>query len=551
MANEDLNIAKNAINNARGKMINNEFKRDRSNIVSSVAAEVARMFKPFLKEIRETAHVDKTELLSALSQITVEGAPSHVTVPEIKIPEIKVPEPRAHVTVPPIRVPDVIMPDEMNVRGFVSLMGIDLGNPLPVQIRDKDGNPVNLIENITSISGGGSAGGSKIVKISDIRASASSLIDQVEGALKITGNLSATLIAETDTGVVNSDTLRVTQATDSVASVNVYDAFGSTAVDSVFNADNRMRVSVETGGSGLTDAELRAAHLDINQVSGTELSTVVNSGTIDTVTTVTTVTGVTNSIAASLVDSTGVQYSGSNPVPVTGTVTSTPSGTQDVDVTANSIGLATSANQLADGHNVTVDNASGGSAVNIQDGGNSITVDGSVTVSGGLTSTAVEGPIPSDTADVGSNPVKVGGIARTANPTAVGAGDMVSATYDDTGRQVVRPVQVRDLLQTAYVTADSEGPKTLLAGSSGVFHDLVYLMAANESDVAITLDITQTTSGTVQGTLRVPADSTAGLALGGATIPQDHADATWQVDNNASDHSNTTYAVTALFSKEV
>jgi len=38
-------------------------------------------------------------------------------------------------------------------------------------------------------------------------------------------------------------------------------------------------------------------------------------------------------------------------------------------------GAATSALQLADGHNVTVDNGAGGSAVNIQDGGNSITVD--------------------------------------------------------------------------------------------------------------------------------------------------------------------------------
>lgn len=38
-------------------------------------------------------------------------------------------------------------------------------------------------------------------------------------------------------------------------------------------------------------------------------------------------------------------------------------------------GAATSALQLADGHNVTVDNAAGASAVNIQDGGNSITVD--------------------------------------------------------------------------------------------------------------------------------------------------------------------------------
>src|SRR4030043_265664 len=38
-------------------------------------------------------------------------------------------------------------------------------------------------------------------------------------------------------------------------------------------------------------------------------------------------------------------------------------------------GAATSALQLPDGHNVTVDNAGGAAAVNIQDGGNVITVD--------------------------------------------------------------------------------------------------------------------------------------------------------------------------------
>ena len=41
-------------------------------------------------------------------------------------------------------------------------------------------------------------------------------------------------------------------------------------------------------------------------------------------------------------------------------------------------GAATSALQLPDGHNVTVDNAAGAAAVNIQDGGNAITVDGTV-----------------------------------------------------------------------------------------------------------------------------------------------------------------------------
>jgi hypothetical protein len=59
-----------------------------------------------------------------------------------------------------------------------------------------------------------------------------------------------------------------------------------------------------------------------------------------------------------------------NDVTVSGTVTSN-LGTLN--------GAATAANQLPDGHNVTIDNASGASAVNIQDGGNTITVDGTIT----------------------------------------------------------------------------------------------------------------------------------------------------------------------------
>lgn len=69
--------------------------------------------------------------------------------------------------------------------------------------------------------------------------------------------------------------------------------------------------------------------------------------------------------------------------PVSGTVTVTDGAgalNTIVDSSALPTGAATAANQLPDGHNVTVDNAAGASAVNIQDGGNSITVDGTVTV---------------------------------------------------------------------------------------------------------------------------------------------------------------------------
>lgn len=66
--------------------------------------------------------------------------------------------------------------------------------------------------------------------------------------------------------------------------------------------------------------------------------------------------------------------------------------TDNITVIASALptGAATAANQLPDGHNVTVDNASGASAVNIQDGGNVISVDdagGSLTVDGAVAAT--------------------------------------------------------------------------------------------------------------------------------------------------------------------
>lgn len=562
MPNDDLNRAKRMLSEAQEKMKNSNLQRERSSIVASVAGEVAKMFVPFLKEIRELARVNKEDVVDAISNIKLENKVPEIRVDAPIIPEIRVPEPRVNVSVPPIKVPDIAMPDQMDIKGWVNMMisdePVSLMNPMPVTLRDANGAPLDILGNLSTIVSGGGGGGKRdYFTIKDIRASSASLIDQIDGALKVTGSLSATLstdtgIGETGTntiriteatdsvvssdlryiagtatavnaGVVNDGTLRVTQATDSVTSVNIVSgssagteyADGATADpatgtlamgDTGEESGNIFALHTHSGvvGSGV----LRVVHASDVGLSANITNTVTVSGTLSStgaylldgdgtyrstlpVEGTVVVSSITASTASALVDSTGVQYSGSNPVPVT------------------------------------------------------------ATVSGSITSTVAVGDTESDATDSGSAPVKTGGIARTANPTAVGNGDRVSATYDDVGRQLVRPVQVRDLLQTAYVEAASEGEKTLLAGASGVYHDLVYMMAANSSDAAITLDIRQTTGGTVQSTIEVPANATAGLALGGATIPQDHADATWTVDNNSADASNTTYAVTALFSKEV
>jgi len=289
---------------------------------------------------------------------------------------------------------------------------------------------------------------------------------------------------------------------------NIRDAFGSSSVDGIFNPDNRVRVSVETGGGGLTDDELRAASVPVSQVSGAT----------DSVNVVTTVGLTDTEIRATA-------------LPISGTVTA------DAGTNLNTSALATSANQLADGHNVTVDNAS----IAITD---AITAGWDNAVSDGA---SVSGEVAHDSPDAGE-PVKMGGKARTANPTAVANNDRVDAFYSDVGMQVMRPIQVRDLLLTAYVVLSNGTETDLLDGTSSQFHDLIYIMGANTSDAAVTVEVRSGTANSVQLALEIPANATQGVSLP-VPIPQSEADQAWTVD--MPDITNSTVNITGLFTNDI
>ena len=133
-----------------------------------------------------------------------------------------------------------------------------------------------------------------------------------------------------------------------------------------------------------------------------------------------------------------------NDVTITGSVTvaqataaslnATVVGTGTFAVQAAQSGTWTlGANSGVDIGDVTINNAGGASAVNIQDGGNSITVDGTVTVTDGLN---IEGDVAHDTVDSG-NPVKIGFQAENSLSGAVATGDRVNGIADVFGRQLV------------------------------------------------------------------------------------------------------------------
>lgn len=293
-----------------------------------------------------------------------------------------------------------------------------------------------------------------------------------------------------------------------------------------------------------------------------------------------TVTGSASSTYAVLVNADGTSYDSANPLPITGSLSTTPGATfyaSDAIGSMNLIQVGGNAVVVGTGYqdnalrvvhatdavtsvnivssaSITVASITASTAVNLSDstgvgysGSNPVPV---TLVSGGLTSTIVVGSVVADAVDDGSAPVQGGGIARTANPTAVAGNDVVKSTHDDLGRQVMRPVQVRDLMATAYATLTNGTETTLLAASAGSFHDLVYIMGSNSSDAAVTVDIRPVTAGNVVMTLGIPAYGTAGVACP-VPYPQSASDTgnNWTAD--MGDITGTTVYLSGLFTREV
>ena len=609
----------------------------RDEVGGQLKKEFSPVFQELTKEVKEALKGVKFDIPKN------DPTPINYQAPEINIPDFpsfpEIPAPIVNVAPPIINIPDIQMPDEMNIKGFVSLMGVSLENPLPVQIRDASGAPVDFSK-IGQVAINGGSGGPHIVKVSNVLSTVGVVTVNPDGSPTYStsssgsGSTTVSLVNVDGTYYDSDNPLPVTFSAASIQPVSQvsghnWSVFASLDTTSVlYNADNRLRVSLETGGSGLTDAELRATAVPVSQLSGASWSTeATQSGTwnIGTVTTVTAVTGITNSIAAVIVDTNGVGYTTSNPVPVSFSATdldirdlanatdsissyqvsgaswsveATQSGTWDIGtVTAvtgvtNSVSaaLVDSANVQYSGSNpvpmsiinlgtaaIKVSQGDGANATGAQNilpmmvnssgthdrmrngEGESVgalrvvlasNATGSVFVTGSSGTVAVVGVVVSDAADDGSAPNKIGGIARTANPTAVANGDAVSASFDSVGRQLVRPHQVRGLMQTAYATITDSSEDNLITGSASVYLDLVYIMGANNSNATVNVDIRDKTAGGVVASLSIPANSTAGMALP-IPIPQDTSGQPWTVQNSGSDISNTTVKLTALFTKEV
>lgn len=572
---------------------------ERRRLMSTIGQDLAKMLQPFLSQMAASAKVNKDELRDAMHEAmgVLNARETHIdTAPIIDAIQqafmaIELPQPKVQVNVPEMKIPDLKMPEKMPIEGFVGMMtnGAQVGwdNPMPVVMYDKNGKPIDLFAGMTQVIAGGGGGKADFFTIKGFSQSAFSELMNPDGRVKVELPTGSSGLTDTE---LRASAVPVKQVSGETWSVSVNDIFRTTAASTLINGDDRLRVSVETGGSGLTDAELRASRVYVEQVSGANWSV--------------SVTDIFGSVGANIVNPDGR---------IKVELPTGSSGLTDTELRASSVPVeqvsgsnwsvyatnpvdngdaATALRVVIAGNSASSTNASivspvaqgdAASAVRVVIAGNSdasvaasqvgtwtisdITaslkaalVDSSgvqysgsnpvptTIVSGALTSTIVVGDTLHDAADIGAAPVKIGGVAMQTNPTAVADGDRVNFRADDIGRQLTRPVQVRDLTITAYTSITNGTETSLLAGSSGAFHDLIYVMGANTSDGAVTVDLRASTSGTVLLTIQLPANGTAGIACP-VPLPAAFAEQAWTVD--MPDYTGTTVYITALFSREI
>lgn len=202
-------------------------------------------------------------------------------------------------------------------------------------------------------------------------------------------------IATDDIAGVKHQRVKIQYGTDGSATdvsdsnpLPIDDAGGSLTVDGTVTAD------AGTGPWPVTDnaGSLTVDNTNIDNLHSADFDTGAGTDTTSAVGIAVPASGGAAVVPGDATAGLKVDLGADNDVTVTGTVTVDGSGvTQPVSAASLPLpsGAATAANQLPDGHNVTVDNAAGASAVNIQDGGNSITVDGTVTANLSATDNAV------------------------------------------------------------------------------------------------------------------------------------------------------------------
>lgn len=105
-------------------------------------------------------------------------------------------------------------------------------------------------------------------------------------------------------------------------------------------------------------------------------------------------------------------------------------------------------------------------------------------------------------------------IARASMPGAIADGTVSNVSIDTKGRLVVTPIQIRQLTRSAYLQVVATGETILLAGASGTYHDLLYLVisSATSNIVGASCVIKDSSGGATQFRLNIQAGGSGGGA---------------------------------------
>ncbi len=146
----------------------------------------------------------------------------------------------------------------------------------------------------------------------------------------------------------------------------------------------------------------------------------------------------------------------------------------------------------------------------------------------GTTLTVIAGgDIASGSTDSG-NPIKIGGVGKTANPTAVTDGQRVNGLFDKLGKQVVVGA-IRDLkgIQQTQIS-NSTSETTIVTAVGSTFLDIYGIILANTGASTTKVTIKDSTSGTTRAIVEVPTLETRGFMLPvDSAIPQAAVNNNW------------------------
>lgn len=149
---------------------------------------------------------------------------------------------------------------------------------------------------------------------------------------------------------------------------------------------------------------------------------------------------------------------------------------------------------------------------------------------------------------VPANALYQGGIAKTANPSAASDGNLTGVLLDKLGK-VISVGSIRDLKvnQVTTITA-SVSETTVLTQVASTFLDVYGVIVTNTSATAVTVAFKDSTTGTTQFNIAVPAGDTRGFMLPeGGAIKQGTVNNNW----TATTQSVTSVIITMLAVKNI